>query len=158
MAATADGVRLFTDGACKGNPGPGGWGYILRHEASGQQREDSGGEAETTNNRMELAAVIEGLRALTRRSSVEVITDSAYVADGATKWVAGWKRNGWKRRERGQLKPVKNEDLWRTLDELLAGHDVTFTRVRGHSGHPENERCDEMAVAAAAQAKDAAAL
>lgn len=143
-------VLLFTDGACKGNPGPGGWGYILRHVSSGKQRESSGGDAETTNNRMELSAVIEGLAALTRRTSVEVVTDSAYVADGAAKWMPSWKKNGWKRREKGQLKPVKNEELWKRLDELLGSHDVSFTRVKGHSGHPENERCDELAVQAAA--------
>lgn len=144
---------LFTDGACKGNPGPGGWGYILRHAATGKQRESSGGATETTNNRMELSAVIEGLSALNRRTAVEVVTDSAYVADGATKWIHGWKKNGWQRREKGQLKPVKNDDLWKQLDELLAKHDVEFTRVRGHSGHPENERCDELAVEAAAKFK-----
>ena len=146
-------VLLFTDGACSGNPGPGGWGYILRHVPSGKQRESSGGEAETTNNRMELSAVIEGLSALSRRSEVEVVTDSAYVADGAMKWIHGWKKNGWKRKEKGQLKPVKNEELWKELDRLLAEHDVTFTRVKGHAGHPENERCDELAVEAAAKFK-----
>lgn len=146
-------VILFTDGACSGNPGPGGWGYILRHVATGTQRESSGGQAETTNNQMELSAVIEGLTALKRRTEVEVVTDSAYVADGATKWIHGWKRNGWKRKEKGQLKPVKNEELWKSLDALLARHDVTFTRVRGHSGHPENERCDQLAVEAAAKFK-----
>lgn len=146
-------VLLFTDGACSGNPGPGGWGYILRHVASGQQREASGGDAETTNNRMELSAVIEGLAALTRPTRVEVITDSAYVADGATKWIIGWKKNGWKRREKGQLKPVKNEELWKRLDELMAQHDVKYTRVKGHSGHVENERCDQLAVEATAKFK-----
>lgn len=146
-------VILFTDGACSGNPGPGGWGYILRHVPTGQQREASGGEAETTNNRMELSAVIEGLSALKRRTDVEVVTDSAYVADGAAKWIHGWKENGWKRKEKGQLKPVKNEELWKALDRLLESHDVKFTRVRGHSGHPENERCDELAVEAAAKFK-----
>lgn len=142
-------VQLFTDGACRGNPGPGGWAYILRHPATGTEKEAAGGEADTTNNRMELSAVIEGLKALKRRSQVEVITDSAYVADGSSQWLAGWKRNGWKRREKGSWKPVKNEDLWRALDELLSQHDVRFTRIRGHAGHAENERCDELAVAAA---------
>lgn len=142
-------VQLFTDGACRGNPGPGGWAYILRHPATGTEKEAAGGEADTTNNRMELSAVIEGLKALKRRSQVEVVTDSAYVADGCSQWLAGWKRNGWKRREKGRSKPVKNEDLWRELDELLAKHKVRFTRIRGHAGHPENERCDELAVAAA---------
>jgi len=146
-------VQLFTDGACRGNPGPGGWAYILRHPASGTEMEAAGGEADTTNNRMELSAVIEGLKALKRRSKVEVVTDSAYVADGCSQWLAGWKRNGWKRREKGRSKPVKNEDLWRALDELLAKHEVRFTRIRGHAGHPENERCDELAVAAALAAQ-----
>lgn len=141
-------VQLFTDGACSGNPGPGGWAYILRHPASGKEVEGSGGAAETTNNRMELQALIEGLAALKRKSRVEVITDSQYVAKGCYEWMPGWKANGWRRREGKQFKPVKNEDLWKRLDELLALHDVRFTVVKGHSGHPENERCDELAVAA----------
>lgn len=140
-------VQLYTDGACSGNPGPGGWGYILRHPASGKEREGSGGQAETTNNQMELMAVIEGLRALKSRSRVEIITDSKYVAQGASEWMPGWKRNGWRRREGKQFKPVKNVELWQQLDELLQRHDVRFTVVKGHSGHPENERCDELAVA-----------
>lgn len=142
-------VRLFTDGACRGNPGPGGWAYILEHAASGTVKEGAGGEPQTTNNRMELRAVIEGLKALKRRSQVEVVTDSAYVAKGCREWLPVWKRNNWRRREGKQWKPVKNEDLWRELDELLARHDVRLTIVRGHAGHPENERCDELAVAAA---------
>jgi ribonuclease HI len=141
-------VRLFTDGACSGNPGPGGWGFILRHPATGKTIERSGGEAESTNNRMELMALIAGLEALNRRTDVEVITDSAYVADGCAKWLPGWKRNGFMRRDGRQLKPVKNRDLWERLDALLAKHQVRFTQVRGHTGHPENERCDELAVAA----------
>ena len=144
-------VQLFTDGACKGNPGPGGWGYILKHPATETVLEASGGEAETTNNRMELSAVIEGLRALKKRTQVEVVTDSTYVAKGSAEWMPNWKRNGWKRKEKGRLKPVKNEDLWKELDALLASHEVRFTVVKGHSGHPENERCDELAVAAAAE-------
>src|SRR5579864_2030320 len=144
-------VRLFTDGACSGNPGPGGWAYILKHPASGKVVEASGGESETTNNRMELQAVIAGLEALKRRTRVEIITDSEYVARGCREWLPGWKRNGWKRREGKRLKPLKNEEHWRKLDALLAQHDVRFTVVRGHSGHPENERCDEMAVAASLQ-------
>ncbi len=144
-------VTLFTDGACSGNPGPGGWAFILRHPASGKEMESSGGAAETTNNQMELSAVIEGLRSLKKRSRVQVVTDSAYVAKGAQEWMPGWKRNGWKRREGKRLKPVKNLELWQALDELLAAHTVTFTVVKGHSGHPENERCDELAVAAAEQ-------
>lgn len=142
-------VRLFTDGACSGNPGPGGWAYILKHPASGSEKEDSGGAALTTNNQMELQAVIEGLTALKFPSRVEVVTDSAYVAKGCTQWLAGWKRNGWRRRDGGQWKPVKNVELWQQLDALLSRHDVRFEIIRGHSGHPENERCDELAVAAA---------
>ncbi|HCS50553.1 ribonuclease HI [Rubinisphaera sp.] len=142
-------VLLFTDGACKGNPGVGGWAYILRHVATGQEREDSGGLAVTTNNQMELQAVIEGLQALSRPVAVEVITDSQYVAKGCTEWMIGWKRNGWKRKVKGQLKPVKNEEQWKALDALLNTHRVKLTWVRGHTGHPENERCDELAVAAA---------
>ena len=149
-AASADSsVTLFTDGACRGNPGPGGWGYILKHPASGSEREHSGGEPETTNNRMELMGVISGLSALNKPTRVTVVTDSTYVAKGATEWRHGWKRNGWQRREKGRLKPVKNDDLWKRLDELLDRHDVRFEVVRGHSGHAENERCDELAVAAA---------
>jgi len=142
-------VQLFTDGACRGNPGPGGWAFVLRHCATGQEREQAGGAPVTTNNQMELQAVIEGLRALTRPVRVEVITDSQYVAKGCEEWLAGWKRNGWKRKEKGRLKPIKNEEHWRALDELLAKHQVKLTWIRGHAGHPENERCDELAVAAA---------
>lgn len=142
-------VQLFTDGACKGNPGPGGWGCILLHPATGSEKEFSGGLRDTTNNQMELQAVISGLQTLKKRSRVEVVTDSQYVAKGCKEWLPGWKRNGWKRREGKRLKPIKNEDYWRTLDELLAMHDIHFTVVRGHTGHPENERCDELAVAAA---------
>lgn len=141
-------VQLFSDGACSGNPGPGGWAFILRHPASGKEMERSGAEPETTNNRMELTAVIRGLEALKRRSTVEVVTDSEYVGKGFSQWMPKWKANGWRRREGSQLKPVKNEDLWRRLDELIARHAVRFTHVRGHQGHPENERCDALAVAA----------
>ena len=141
-------VQLFTDGACSGNPGPGGWAFILKHPASGKEKEASGGLAETTNNQMELQALIEGLLALSSRSDVEVVTDSKYVAQGSAEWMPGWKRNGWRRREGGQFKPVKNVEFWQKLDELLAKHNVRFTVVKGHSGHPENERCDELAVAA----------
>lgn len=146
-------VQLFTDGACSGNPGPGGWGCILRHPASGTEREYSGGLAQTTNNQMELQAVIEGLSRLTRRSRVEVVTDSRYVAQGCTEWMAGWKRRGWQRGSGRQLKPVLNVDYWKALDTLLQQHEVTFTVVRGHTGHPENERCDQLAVAAAEQVR-----
>ena len=150
MPDPAPAVTLFTDGACRGNPGPGGWAYILRHDASGREKEGSGGEARTTNNRMELCGVIEGLKSLNTRTAVSVVTDSTYVAKGAAEWMPGWKKNGWRRRVRGKgWGEVKNVDLWKSLDDLLAAHDVTFTVVRGHSGHAENERCDELAVAAA---------
>ncbi len=140
-------VQLYTDGACSGNPGPGGWGFILRHPASGKEREGAGGKADTTNNQMELMAVIEGLRALKSRTQVEVITDSKYVAQGSLEWMPGWKKNGWRRREGKQFKPVKNVELWQLMDELLQLHEVRFTVVKGHSGHAENERCDVLAVA-----------
>ncbi len=142
-------VQLFTDGACSGNPGPGGWAYILKHPATGKCLEGSGGEPISTNNQMELQAVIEGLAILKRKTDVEVVTDSQYVALGCSQWLPNWKANGWQRREGGKLKPLKNEPLWRRLDELLAAHCVRFTVVRGHTGHSENERCDELAVAAA---------
>lgn len=148
-AATPSFVQIFTDGACSGNPGPGGWACILRHPASGKEAEFSGGAAETTNNQMELQAVIEGLKRLTRRSRVEVVTDSSYVAKGCAEWLPGWKRNGWQRRDGKKLVPIKNEDHWRELDGLLAKHSVKFTLVKGHAGHSENERCDVLAVAAA---------
>jgi ribonuclease HI len=141
-------VQLFTDGACSGNPGPGGWAFILRHPATGKELESSGGERETTNNRMEMTAVIQGLQALKRPTRVEIISDSIYVGKGLSEWMPKWKLNGWKRREGGQLKPIKNEELWRQMDALLAQHQVRFTHVRGHQGHAENERCDTLAVAA----------
>jgi ribonuclease HI len=147
-SAPAELVRLFTDGACSGNPGPGGWAYILQHPASGHERDGSGAEPETTNNRMELAGVIEGLSTLKRRCKVELVTDSQYVAKGITEWMANWKRLGWQRKEKGQLKPVMNADLWKRLDALLANHDVRVSHVLGHRGHPENEACDRMAVEA----------
>ena len=141
-------VLLFTDGACSGNPGPGGWAFIMKHVASGKVMEKSGAERQTTNNRMELQAVIEGLSALKRACHLELLTDSEYVRKGLMEWMAGWKRNGWQRREKGRLKPVMNVELWQELDRLVAGHRIKFTRVAGHSGHPENDRCDELAVAA----------
>ena len=141
-------VHLYTDGACSGNPGPGGWAFLLRHPGSGAEREDSGGEPETTNNRMELAAVIRGLSALSRPSHVELFTDSVYVGKGMSEWLSKWKSNGWRRREGKRWAPIKNEDLWRELDALLAQHQVRYQRVAGHSGHPENDRVDELAVAA----------
>ncbi|MEM1329086.1 MAG: ribonuclease HI [Planctomycetota bacterium] len=138
-------VELYTDGACSGNPGPGGWAFILKHPASGKTREASGGEAQTTNNRMELSAAIEGLAALTAPSIVELYSDSQYVLNGLSEWISGWKKRGWKTAAK---KPVKNEDLWRRLDELASAHDVRFHWVKGHAGHAENERADELAVAA----------
>jgi ribonuclease HI len=144
-------VHLYTDGACSGNPGPGGWGFILRHVSSGKEMEGSGGEANTTNNRMELAAVIEGLAVLKKPCAVELFTDSVYVGKGLSEWMPKWKSNGWRRKERGSWKPVMNEDLWRRLDELAGQHELKYTRVAGHSGHPENDRCDELAVEAARQ-------
>ena len=144
-------VRLFTDGACSGNPGPGGWGLILRHPSTGRQKEMSGGAASTTNNQMELQAVISGLNALTKPSRVEVVTDSKYVAQGCTEWMPNWKRNGWKRKVGKSFKPVKNVEYWQQLSDLLDQHEVSFTVVKGHSGHAENERCDELAVAAVEQ-------
>lgn len=144
-------VQLFSDGACSGNPGPGGWACILRHLKTGTEKELSGGQADATNNQMELQAVISGLMALTRPTQVEVVTDSTYVAKGCAEWLAGWKRNGWRRREGAQWKPVKNLEQWQQLDALLARHHVKFTVIRGHSGHAENERCDQLAVAEAAK-------
>jgi len=141
-------VRLFTDGACSGNPGPGGWAFILRHPASGKELERSGAERDTTNNRMELLAAIRGLEALKRPTRVELVSDSIYVGKGLSEWLPKWKANGWRRREGKRFKEIKNEDLWRQLDQLLARHRVEFTHVRGHAGHSENERCDTLAVAA----------
>jgi len=138
-------VILFTDGACSGNPGPGGWGYILRHPKSGKEIERFGGEPNTTNNRMELTAVIEGLKALTRSTSIELVSDSKYVLQGLGEWMSDWKKRGWKRKEGNQLKPVKNVELWQELDVLISRHRVRLTYVKGHAGHPENERCDELA-------------
>ena len=135
-----DRVEIFTDGACSGNPGPGGWGAVLRFR--GQEKELSGGESETTNNRMELMAAIVALEALKRPMKVELTTDSTYVKDGITKWIHGWKKNGWKTANK---KPVKNADLWRRLESALAPHEVGWHWVRGHAGHPENERADELA-------------
>ena len=141
-------VQLFTDGACSGNPGPGGWAFVLRHPTSGKEREASGAQRETTNNRMEMMAVIRGLESLRRPTHVELITDSVYVGRGISEWLSKWKKNGWRRREKNRWAEVKNEDLWRRLDKLLVRHRVDFTHVRGHTGHPENERCDTLAVAA----------
>ncbi len=141
-------VQLFTDGGCSGNPGPGGWAFLLRHLPTRKELEQAGGEPETTNNRMEMMAVIEGLSVLKRSTAVELVTDSTYVGKGLTDWLPKWKANGW-RRKRGKVEPdIKNEDLWRRLDQLATKHHIRFTHVRGHTGHPENERCDTLAVAA----------
>jgi len=133
-------VKLFTDGACSGNPGPGGWGALLRFGE--RERSLNGGEAETTNNRMELMAVIRGLEALKQPCSVHIVTDSKYVLQGVTQWMVNWKRNGWRTRNK---KPVKNQDLWERLDHLVARHEVAWEWVKGHSGHSENERVDQLA-------------
>ena len=136
-------VDIFTDGACSGNPGPGGWGAILRYKNT--DREISGGEAETTNNRMELTAVIEAMKLLKEKCSVTLWTDSKYVADGLSKgWAEGWKANGWKKADK---KPALNPDLWEELLRLYHSHDVTVKWIKGHASHPENEKCDRMAVA-----------
>jgi ribonuclease HI len=137
----ADGIiEIYADGACKGNPGPGGWGVLLR--SGGREKEMFGGEAQTTNNRMELTAVIEGLRALKERSTVRVYTDSQYVQKGISEWIHSWKRRGWLTADK---KPVKNVDLWKVLDEAAQLHQVSWHWVKGHAGHPENERADALA-------------
>ena len=133
-------IDIFTDGACRGNPGPGGWGVILR--SGSHEKELFGGEQSTTNNRMELRAAIEGLTALKRPSRVTVTTDSQYVRQGITQWIEGWKRNQWRTSAK---KPVKNQDLWQLLDELTSRHEVTWEWVKGHSGHPDNELADVLA-------------
>lgn len=133
-------VTIYTDGACSGNPGPGGWGAILVHGET--RKELSGGETETTNNRMELQAAIEALNALKRPCKVAVYTDSVYVRDGITKWIKGWQRNGWRTAAK---KPVKNTELWQALQAALQPHDIDWHWVKGHAGHPENERADELA-------------
>ncbi len=133
-------VEIFTDGACSGNPGPGGWGAILRY--GDKTKELSGGEADTTNNRMELTAAIRALNALKEPCSVDLYTDSVYVKDGIGGWIEGWKRNGWKTAAK---KPVKNADLWQELEKARDRHDVTWHWVKGHAGHPENERADQLA-------------
>ena len=141
-------VILYTDGACSRNPGPGGWAFLLRHVPTGETVEVSGAKPDTTNNQMELQALIEGLRHLTRSTRTHVVTDSSYVNQGITEWMEYWKRRGWKRKTKYGLKPVKNIELWKELDELSRRHQLSFELVRGHTGHPENERCDELAVQA----------
>jgi len=141
-------VALYSDGACAGNPGPGGWAFILHHLPSGKVLEISGAVPQTTNNQMELQAAIEGLQYLKRPSAVRLVTDSTYLKQGITEWIHNWKRRGWKRKTRNGLKPVKNVEQWMELDQLVLKHEVVFELVKGHSGHPENERCDELAVQA----------
>ncbi|MCK5167695.1 MAG: ribonuclease HI [Rhodospirillaceae bacterium] len=135
-----NGVSIFTDGACSGNPGPGGWGVLMLWGE--QEKEIYGGEPDTTNNRMELMAAIRGLESLKRGMKVRLYTDSTYVRDGITKWIHGWKKNGWKTAAK---KPVKNQDLWQLLEKAILEHEVEWHWVKGHSGHPENERADELA-------------
>jgi ribonuclease HI len=133
-------VRIYTDGACKGNPGPGGWGALL--ETGGKERELFGGEAQTTNNRMELTAVIQALSALKRRCQVQLHTDSKYVQQGITEWIHNWKKRGWRTADK---KPVKNGDLWMALDDVAQQHDIEWLWVKGHAGHNGNERADALA-------------
>lgn len=146
-------LLAYTDGACSGNPGPGGWGVLLRAvdgDTVLKERELCGGEADTTNNRMELMAAITALETLGRPSTITVVTDSAYVKNGVTGWIHGWKRNGWKTADR---KPVKNVELWQRLDAAQARHEVTWEWIKGHAGHPENERADALARAGMAPFK-----
>jgi len=147
---TGEIIDIFTDGACSGNPGPGGWAAILR--VARREREISGGEERTTNNRMELMAVIRALEALKRPSTIRLHTDSRYVMDGASKWLRNWKANGWKTADK---KPVKNEELWRALDAAMVEHKISWKWIAGHSGHPENERADALARAAIPVARTA---
>ena len=133
-------VRIYTDGACKGNPGPGGWGALL--QLDGREKELCGGEPDTTNNRMELTAVIRALEALKRPCAVDIYTDSQYVQKGISEWIVAWKRRGWKTADK---KPVKNVDLWLELDQLVGGHEIQWHWVKGHAGHAENERADQLA-------------
>jgi ribonuclease HI len=143
-----DVVEIYTDGACSGNPGPGGWGAVLSY--GGQKKELAGGETATTNNRMELMAAIQALESLTRKSKVRLHTDSVYVRSGITSWMIGWKRNGWRTSSK---QPVKNEDLWRRLDAAAAKHDVEWLWVKGHAGDPGNERADALANLGMAEAR-----
>ncbi len=153
MAPAGELVEIYTDGACSGNPGPGGWGAIMR--TGGREREIMGGEAQTTNNRMELMAAIKALEALKRPCRVRLYTDSTYVRNGITQWISAWKARGWKTSAR---KPVKNVDLWQRLEAAIEPHDVQWEWVKAHSGHPENERADEIARLAARQARDASLM
>ena len=143
-----DEIILYSDGACSGNPGPGGWGVVLKEMGARRTREFSGGEKQTTNNRMELMAVIRGLEAIKNRSKVAVVTDSQYLVKGMTEWIDNWIAKRWRTANK---KPVKNVDLWQRLLELAGKHQVSWQWIEGHTGHPENERCDKLAVAAAAR-------
>ena len=145
-------IDIFTDGACSGNPGPGGWGALLRY--GGTEKEMCGGEDATTNNRMELMAAIRAIETLKRPSSVRLHTDSTYLRDGITRWIGGWKANGWKTAAK---KPVKNVDLWKRLDAAAARHEIEWRWVKGHAGHPDNERADELARIGLARAREAGA-
>lgn len=141
-------IILYTDGACSGNPGPGGWAAILKHVATGKEKRLSGGSPQTTNNRMELMAAIEGLRAIdaTRSRRIRLVSDSKYVLQGLTEWIKGWMANDWRRGKKAGAPPVKNVDLWKALYELSQKHEMSFEHVRGHTGHRENEECDRLAV------------
>ncbi len=141
-------VSLYTDGACSGNPGPGGWAFILRCEKTQKELERSDGQPESTNNQMELLAVIRGLEALGEPCEVTLYADSTYVLQGMKSWMAGWKSRGWKRKDGSKLVPVKNVELWKDLDQAMQKHTISFQHVKGHAGHAENERCDVLAVAA----------
>ncbi len=140
MSEQSKAIEIFTDGACRGNPGPGGWGAILR--SGSHEKTISGAEKHTTNNRMELTAVISALSLIKKPSKINITTDSNYVKDGISKWIHGWKKNGWKTADK---KPVKNADLWGELDKLVQPHDIKWHWVRGHTGHPENEHADQLA-------------
>ena len=151
MATESQLVEIFTDGACRGNPGPGGWGVVLRYGA--HEKEMCGGERETTNNRMDLTAVIRGLEAMKRPITAKVYSDSQYVLKGISEWIHGWKKNGWKTADK---KPVKNADLWQVLDSLARQHKLEWIWVKGHAGHPENERADALANRGIDQLKEGA--
>lgn len=141
-------MTLFTDGACKGNPGPGGWAFILRHNPSARVLQGRGAEARTTNNQMELRAVIEGLKCLKRSVRIHIVTDSKYVKRGLEEWLTKWKHHGWRRKTATGHETLKNVELWRELDGLVQKHELTVEWTRGHHGHPENEHCDRLAVQA----------
>ena len=147
MADERPQYTLFTDGACSGNPGPGGWAFVLRGP-DGTETVEYGAEARTTNNRMEMMSVIEGLKTLSEPARVRLVSDSKYVGDGISSWMPNWKRNGWRRKVGKGWGEVKNVELWQQMDELVTKHQVTTEWIRGHAGHPENERCDELAVQA----------